>query len=92
MTYLCLGGVVVLWLLLCDIWLAVTVVVLLRLGMNRTDAAGRFSGSSLLAMPDEILEVLYGGHLSRLRDSDSCNGFDVVCEKQEVRSGDDQCW
>lgn len=36
------------------------VVVLLWLSVNGTDAARRFAGSGLLAMSDEVLEVLYG--------------------------------
>lgn len=78
MSRLSLSSLVVVLLFLRDVWLAYAVVVLLWLGVYGTNATGGFAGSGLLAMADEVLEVLYSGHLSRLADEISCNSFDVV--------------
>ena len=51
---------VVVLLPVADIGFAYAVMVLLGLSVDGTDAARRFAGSSLLAMSDEVLEVLYG--------------------------------
>ena len=82
MSRLSLSSLVVVLLFLGDVWLAYAVMVLLWLSVDGTNAAGGFAGSGLLAMPDEVLEVLYSGHLSRLADEISCNSFDVVCREE----------
>ena len=50
---------VVVLLFLRDVWLAYAVVVLLWLSVDGTHTACGFASSRLLAMTDEVLEVLY---------------------------------
>ena len=73
MTNLCSLLVVVM--LLGNIGLADAVVVLLWLSVDGTNAARGFTGSGLLAMSDEVLEVLYGRHLSKYFERVSCSGL-----------------